>query len=230
MDATPSRGSLLAEVDGDPVPERGDQRVARARGRLAGAVRARDRERPGRGEHRARQRVVRDPTPTVLASPPSAQPAERSVRPSTIVRGPGQQAAAKVSARSSKTATSRACSADATRTGSVRSGGRSFAANRSVVGVGIVGPRPDPVDGVGRDHDQRAPLRGGHGLGDRRGGHGRRAATTRSRPARSRCTSGSANPASTASAAIAAAEDSSISTTTLPPGRRRASAWVKSRP
>ncbi len=65
--------------------------------------------------------------------------------------GPGHAADASRSARSSRTATRRASSSEATSTGSVRPRGRSFASNRRAVAAASSGRVPIPYTvSVGR--------------------------------------------------------------------------------
>ena len=78
-------------------------------------------------------------------APQVATPSPPSVRGSTIVSGPGQHAAARRVGALVEDRQSRAPrSADATSTGSVRSAGRSFAANTAAVAAGSSGRVPTP--------------------------------------------------------------------------------------
>ena len=99
-------------------------------------------------------------TPTVAGSPPRSHPEASAPRGRTSVSGPGQQAPTRRSARSSNTATDRAVvdRRDQHRELEVpwallrleHAGGRG----------GVVGARPQPVDGVGREDDQLAATGG----------------------------------------------------------------------
>ena len=121
--------SLLAQVDGDQVAERRRELVAgRGRG-CSRTVRAR-RRRARRSEPARRAPAdAGHPDPDRLAIAAQIPPSLTSARGSTIVSGPGQNAAASRSARASNRATVSAVPSVGTSTGSVRSRGRRLASN-----------------------------------------------------------------------------------------------------
>ena len=219
-----------AEVHLDVAAERRLDLVARrGRGRAA-AVRARHRERPRAREHREGERVVRHPDADrrrVAAEVP--RPSDLGARQHDRERaGPEaerERLGAFVEARDPP--------------GGLLRGheDRELELARASLGLeqpggrrGIVGPRPDAVDRVRRQHDERSLERRARGGLDRveRGRHGALARTTRSRPARSRSTLTSANRSEstrTTSSPILA----SISTARTPPSRSQRAACAPSR-
>ena len=219
-----------AEVHLDVAAERRLDLVAgRGRGRAA-AVRARHRERPRAREHREGERVVRHPDADrrrVAAEVP--RPSDLGARQHDRERaGPEaerERLGAFVEARDPP--------------GGLLRGheDRELELARASLGLeqpggrrGIVGPRPDAVDRVRRQHDERSLERRTRGGLDRveRGRHGALARTTRSRPARSRSTLTSANRSEstrTTSSPILA----SISTARTPPSRSQRAACAPSR-
>ena len=226
---SPDERRFLAEIDRDRVAEDQAQPFARRGRGLARPIGARDRERPGRREHRAGERMRRHtdadrrPVPTQVPAAAVGSPREHECErawPASFgetfghVVEPGHVASE----------------------GHRRDEHWQLQVARAALGLEdplgrrrLVWPSAHPVHGVGGQDHELPSERRGRGNGEGVPGHGHLAITTRSRPARSGHTSTEVAPAARAASETAAAFVSWISTTTAPPESKRGADSAKSR-
>ena len=165
---------LLAQVDGDGITEQRLQFAAGLCGRAAGEVRAGDGERPGLCEEREREGVVRGADadggcrrrrgPTAEASAPLRQHQGERSRPQRRREALGPLVEDRHRSR-------RIRRGDQHR--ELEISGPTFRLEHPRGRRGIVGARPRPVDGVGREDDQLTAAGGGRRVTQRttEGGH-----------------------------------------------------------
>src|SRR5918992_440228 len=232
----PVGGRSGVEEDPDVVAELLDDRRDLARGRLAGAVGAGDGEGAGALDEGEGEGLLghahghRAPGLAEVPADAGGLPQDQRERP----RPPGRDQRLGLVGDLVDEADGLAPGVDQHRQGQVAAA--PLGREQGVDGRGVEGVAADPVQGVGRQHDQPAPgddlaadleqprpalLVVGDGddpgvVGDV--GHGRVPSTTRSRPTRSGWTATSTRPAAASRAMAASAWSSPISHSRAPPG------------